>query len=72
MAYLTCKFPDISSYSMNRIFDVRRMTCYNFQRKVRNCLEEGEHDLFVKALMNSLSSGSDRFQSNAVNKSGGN
>ncbi|MBE0650411.1 MAG: transposase [Bacteroidales bacterium] len=70
MAYLTCKFPDISSYALNKEFNVRRMTCYNFQRKVRSCLDEGKHDIFVKALVSTLSSGTDRLQSDAVDKAG--
>lgn len=72
MAYLTCKFPDISSYSMNKMFNVRRMTCYHFQRKVRICLDEGEHDIFVKALVSTLSAGTDGIQSYTVDKPGGN
>ena len=72
MAYLTCKFPDISSYEMNRVFNVRRMTCYNFQRKVRACLDEGEHDIFVKSLVSYLSSGTDGIQSDTVDEPGSN
>lgn len=70
MAYITCKFPDISSYAMNDLFHIRRMTCYHFQRKVKNCFEDGRHDLFVKALLNSLASGTDGFQSNTVHHAG--
>lgn len=72
MAYLTCKFPNISSYEMNRVFNIRRMTCYNFQRKVRLCLDEGKHDVFVKALVSSLSSGADGLHSDTVHKTGKN
>lgn len=70
MAYLTCKFPDISSYTMNRVFNIRRMTCYHFQRKVRSCLEEGEQDFFVEALLHSLSAGTDGLQGHMVHKAG--
>jgi predicted RNA-binding Zn-ribbon protein involved in translation (DUF1610 family) len=72
MAYLTCKFPDISSYAMNQQFNIRRMTCYHFQRKVRECLDDGKHDIFVKALVTSLSSGSDGFQSDTIDQPGSN
>lgn len=68
MAYLTCKFPDISSYAMNQQFNIRRMTCYHFQRKVRACLDEGKHDVFVKALVTSLSSGADGLHGDTVNQ----
>ncbi len=71
MAYLTCKFPDISSYSLNKTFEIRRMTCYHFQRKVRACLEEGQHDVFVRALVDSLSSGADGFERDTVDQAGG-
>jgi DNA-directed RNA polymerase subunit RPC12/RpoP len=72
MAYLTCKFPDISSYALNKEFNVRRMTCYHFQKKVKACLDEDQHDIFVKALVSTLSSGADRLQSNTVDEAGSN
>ena len=70
MAYLTCRFPDISSYTMNKEFNVRRMTCYHFQRKVRDCFGDGRQDIFVKALIMSLSAGTDSFQSHTVHQPG--
>ena len=71
MAYLTCKFPDISSYALNKEFNIRRMTCYHFQKKVKACLDEGQHDIFVKALVNSLSAGADGLHGNSVHQTGG-
>ncbi len=37
IVYLSCKYPVISSYEMNDILNLRRMTCYHFQKKIREC-----------------------------------
>jgi hypothetical protein len=51
IAYMACSFPAISSYEISRQSELRHMTCYKFQKKIRNCKEEGDEDgLFTKII----------------------
>ncbi len=51
IVYLSCKFPDISSYEMNNILGIRRMTCYHFQKKVKNCMNFGKDDPLLNKIL---------------------
>ncbi len=51
IVYLSCKYPDKSSYEMNRQIGVRRMTCYHFQKKIKGCFREGIQDAFIKKII---------------------
>ncbi len=42
MAYLVCRFPDISSYDINRKLGIRHMTCFSFQKRIQSCQDKPE------------------------------
>ena len=46
IVFLACKYPDISSYELNELIGIRRMTCYHFQKRVRNC-DQSETDKYI-------------------------
>ena len=51
IAYMACNFPDISSYEISRQSEMRHMTCYKFQKKIKNCKDDKEKDeLFSKII----------------------
>jgi len=51
IAFLVCNVDDISSYKLSRRTDIRHMTCYNFQKKVQACKNEGEKDLLLDDML---------------------
>lgn len=61
IVYLSCKYPDISSYSMSAFVSTRRMTCYQFQKKVKNCAGDVAQEALVKALKDGSFADSDGF-----------
>lgn len=61
IVYLSCKHPDISSYSLSRFVATRRMTCYQFQKKVKNCSGDEEQEALIRALTGDSFSGLDGF-----------
>ena len=48
IVYLSCKFPDITSSAISRQLNIRQMTCYHFQKKVKECLRNRQEDPFLK------------------------
>lgn len=56
IVYLSCANPDISSYSLSKKLQIRRMTGYTFQKKVKLCLSKENPDPFIEALLKELSS----------------
>jgi len=54
IVYLSCKHPDISSYSLSNFMDVRRMTCYQFQKKVKSCKNDNKQQELIRALTEDL------------------
>ncbi len=52
VVYLSCKFPDISSSAISRQLNIRQMTCYHFQKKVKECLRNKQEDPFLKEFRN--------------------
>jgi hypothetical protein len=40
MAYSVCQSPDISTYNLSRLFDIRQMTCWKFKKKIMECIEK--------------------------------
>ena len=51
IAFLVCNVEDISSYKLSRRTDIRHMTCYNFQKKVLACKNDGEKDLLLDDIL---------------------
>ena len=50
MALLVCKLPEYSSYQISKKTNIRQMTCYNFQKKVQQCLSDSEKEPVLAAL----------------------
>lgn len=51
IAYLACHTPVISSYEISRQSEVRHMTCYKLQKKIKACKEDKTDDkLFSKII----------------------
>jgi hypothetical protein len=50
IVYLSCKYPDISSYEMSDILEIRRMTCYHFQKRVKDCKRNGKDYLLLQKI----------------------
>ncbi|MDD3742177.1 MAG: hypothetical protein PHX54_00970 [Lentimicrobiaceae bacterium] len=42
MAWMVCHNPEVSTYEIARIMDVRQMTCWNFKKRIMQCLDEGK------------------------------
>jgi hypothetical protein len=40
IGYLVCSLPDISTYEISRRIDIRQMTCWNFKKKITECIDE--------------------------------
>ncbi len=40
ITYLVCSLPNISSYEISRRIDIRQMTCWNFKKKITECIDE--------------------------------
>lgn len=51
IAFTICHAPATSSYSISRQLDMRHMTCYNFQKKMLNCREDGEGDSLLENIL---------------------
>ena len=51
---LSCLFTDISSYELSRLLGRRHMTCYNFQKKIKECVDGKRDDKFVKELVEEI------------------
>ncbi len=39
IAYMVCISPEISTYEISRVLNIRQMTCWNFKRKIISCIE---------------------------------
>ena len=51
IAFLACQAPVISSYEISRQSEMRHMTCYKLQRKIRDCKDDRNDDkLFSKII----------------------
>ncbi len=51
IAYMVCNISAISSYELSRQLDIRHMTCYGFQKKVKECLTGENDDKLLKAIL---------------------
>jgi transposase-like zinc ribbon protein len=51
IAYMVCNIAAISSYEISRQLDMRHMTCYGFQKKVKACLSGENDDKLLKAIL---------------------
>lgn len=51
MAFLVCSTSDISSYELSRQIGIRHMTCYGFQKKVKDCLSEESENSLLKEIL---------------------
>jgi hypothetical protein len=40
MAYNVCQSPDISTYNLSRLFNIRQMTCWKFKKKIMDCIKK--------------------------------
>lgn len=50
ITYLVCAIPDISSHEISRRIDIRQMTCWNFKKKITQCIDErGDLSIVEKA-----------------------
>ncbi|MBN2638585.1 MAG: transposase [Bacteroidales bacterium] len=61
IVYLSCKYPDISSYNLSDFLGTRRMTCYQFQKKVKSCEGDQKQKELINALTDDSFSGFDGF-----------
>lgn len=49
ITYLVCHQPDISSYKLSEKLKIRNMTCWNFKKKIRECIDKrGDLNLLEK------------------------
>jgi len=39
MVYMVCNTPDISSYELSRVMQLRQMTCWKFKKRITECLD---------------------------------
>ena len=51
MAFLVCNLPEVSSYQISKKMNIRQMTCYNFQKKVKLCMTDRTKEPVLAALM---------------------
>ncbi len=51
MAFLVCNLPEVSSYQISKKMNIRQMTCYNFQKKVKLCMVDKTKEPVLAALM---------------------
>ncbi len=51
---LSCLFADISSYELSRLLGRRHMTCYNFQKKIKECVDGKRDDKFVTEVVTEI------------------
>jgi hypothetical protein len=51
MAFLVCNLPDVSSYQISKQMNIRQMTCYSFQKKVKQCLSGKSKEPVLHELM---------------------
>ncbi len=54
IVYLSCKYPDISSYDISDILEIRRMTCYHFQKRVKECKQGDKDFALLKKIQQSV------------------
>ena len=40
MAFMVCSMPEISSGTISKKLEIRQMTCYTFQKKIKLCLRD--------------------------------
>ncbi len=40
MAFMVCNMPEISSGLISKKLEIRQMTCYTFQKKIKLCLQD--------------------------------
>ena len=50
IVYLSCKFPDITSSAISKQLNIRQMTCYHFQKKVKECIKGQQEDQLLKEI----------------------
>ncbi len=50
IVYLSCKFPDITSSAISKKLNIRQMTCYHFQKKVKECIKGQQEDQLLKEI----------------------
>lgn len=49
ITYLVCHKPDISSYKLSEKMNIRNMTCWNFKKKILECIDQrGDLNLLEK------------------------
>ena len=51
MAFLVCNLPEVSSYQISKKMNIRQMTCYNFQKKVKLCMTDRTKEPVLAAIM---------------------
>lgn len=53
---MACQMPDISSYKISEMLEMRHMTCYSFRKKVLDCQDNSEDSVFVRKLIIKINS----------------
>jgi len=49
LTFLVCQNPNISSYEIGRVIDIRQMTCWKFKKKITECIDDrGDIDMMQK------------------------
>ncbi len=49
LSFMVCQNPNISSYEIGRVIDLRQMTCWKFKKKITECInEKGDIDMLQK------------------------
>jgi hypothetical protein len=52
ITYLVCHNPDISTYKISSQINIRQMTCWNFKKKIIDCIDSrGDINLHEKATL---------------------
>ena len=51
MAFLVCNLPNTSSFQISKKMNIRQMTCYNFQKKVKLCMTDRTKEPVLAALI---------------------
>ena len=50
ITYLICSLPNISSHEISRRLNIRQMTCWNFKKKITECINQrGDLNVIQKA-----------------------
>ena len=49
LTFMVCQKPNVSSYEISRVIDIRQMTCWRFKKKITECIDErGDIDMLQK------------------------